>query len=414
MGSERIVDITGCTEFRHTLEARGPGIVHGAAILLITLLATSLLWAALTRADLVVRAPGRVRPVSTPTKVFYGGQREGRVVEVNFRQGQEVSQGQILLRLDTERLDNEITKRKQAIYTGTEELAKFSRIQELMARQFEVTKARAEAELFQACEEVRRAKEQQRVDVCLAEVEVETTQDEEARLQKLDTAVSPAELVKARARLREAQERLAAAGLPVEEGRVEVLRQGLLLAERDYEVKQEELALKRTLKQGEVATDQAELANLELERKEAVIHSPRDGTVISEDIHVGDLVQAGKAVVEIAENSGFRFDVVVPNEEMAHLAVGMQARVKLDAYDYQRYGVLNGTVSFISPDSGVPQGPQAAFYILRIELEGDEVGCGDFRGKVKLGMAGQAEVVTTQEAILSLLFRRFRQTISLG
>jgi HlyD family secretion protein len=200
----------------------------------------------------------------------------------------------------------------------------------------------------------------------------------------------------------------------VEEGRVEVLRQGLLLAERDYEVKQEELALKRTLKQGEVATDQAELANLELERKEAVIHSPRDGTVISEDIHVGDLVQAGKAVVEIAENSGFRFDVVVPNEEMAHLAVGMQARVKLDAYDYQRYGVLNGTVSFISPDSGVPQGPQAAFYILRIELEGDEVGCGDFRGKVKLGMAGQAEVVTTQEAILSLLFRRFRQTISLG
>ena len=125
-------------------------------------------------------------------------------------------------------------------------------------------------------------------------------------------------------------------------------------------------------------------------------------------------LSASQAAAEIAEQSGFRFDAVVPNEEMAHLAVGMPARIKLEAYDYQKYGVLNGTVRFISPDSGLPEGQQAPSYIVRIELKGDEVGHGELRGRVKLGMAGYAEIVSDQEGILSLALRSIRRTISLG
>ena len=365
-----------------------------------------------------------MRPVSTPTKVFYAGgdgvvtssTTWGRVVEVNFRQGQPVRQGHVLLRLDVERLDNDIAKRTQAIEIAEEELARIGTMQQLLERQSQETKAQAEAELVAGRQEVDRAHAQQSVDVRLARVELEVAQDEEARQRLLLSHGVASEVahVKAAARLRQAREGLAKARLPVDEGRLAVLRQGLALAERDYQLKREELELRRTLKQGELTTARTELANLELERDRAVIRSPVDGVVTSQDIHVGDVLQAGQAAAEIAEQSGFRFDAVVPNEEMAHLAVGMPARIKLEAYDYQKYGVLNGTVRFISPDSGLPEGQQAPSYIVRIELKGDEVGHGELRGRVKLGMAGYAEIVSDQEGILSLALRSIRRTISLG
>ena len=108
-------------------------------------------------------------------------------------------------------------------------------------------------------------------------------------------------------------------------------------------------------KRGEVEAARLEMANLELERKQAIIRAPIDGVVTSGDVKVGDILEPGKPVAEIAEQEGFRFEAAVPSEEVGHLRVGMPARIKLDAYDYQRYGTLEGTVVFISPDSGVPE-----------------------------------------------------------
>jgi hypothetical protein len=51
---------------------------------------------------------------------------------------------------------------------------------------------------------------------------------------------------------------------------------------------------------------------------------------------------------------------------------------------------------------------------VKVALEGSEVGRGEYRGEIKLGMTGQAEIVTGQESILALLVKRVRQTISLG
>ena len=134
----------------------------------------------------------------------------------------------------------------------------------------------------------------------------------------------------------------------------------------------------------------------------------------SGEVRVGDVLEAGKVVLTVAREQGFRVDVTVPDAEIGHLREGMEARIKLDAYNYQQYGTLEGTVCFISPDSGVAEGRQAAFYTVRVELGRDEVGRGSYRGRVKLGMAGQAEVVTGRDSLLSLLLKRIRQTISLG
>jgi multidrug resistance efflux pump len=423
MRENAVLDLAECTEFRQTLQARPPRIVHGTVLLLGTLLGTALAWAALTKADLVVRAPGRVRPVAAPKKVFNAGRADvlsagsgARVIEVNCREGDTVCQGDVLIRLSTERLDNDITKQKRTVRSGEEELAELVRLQELTATQYEATRAKAEAELAQALEEVRKEKAQQATDVRLAALDLASAQDDEERLARLadKRAAAQSDLVKAVSHVREAKEKWQKAQLPVDQSRVEVLRRALTLTDKDFAVKREELAMKRGVKEGDLEAARTTLANLELEREQAVLRAPMDGVVTAGDVRVGDLLEAGKAVVEIAEQQGFRFELTVPSEDVADLRVGMPAQIKLDALDYQKYGTLRGTVSFIAPDSSVPEGQQAASYVVRIDVEGDEVGQGGVHGRVKLGMSGQGEVVTGQESLLLLLVKKVRRTISLG
>jgi multidrug resistance efflux pump len=310
MRNELIEDLADCTEFRLTLQVQPPRIVHGTMLSLIMLLAMVMAWLAATQADLVVRAPGRARPVTSPMKVVNAGNGEtlsasagGRVVEVNVREGQEVRRGDILPRLDTERLDNEIAKRQRAIQAAEEELAELGRLEQLPAHQFASTGAKAEAEL----------------------------------------------------------------------------------AARDYAVRRQEMHTKQGLKRAGIEALRLELANLRLEREQAVIRAPMDGIVTIGDLKVGDVLERGKPVIDIAEQRGFHFEAMVPGEEAGHLQVGLPARIKLDAYDYQRYGTVAGTVVFMSPDSGMPAGQGTATYLVKIELAGNEVGRGEFRGHVKLG-----------------------------
>jgi membrane fusion protein, hemolysin D len=420
MHNDVIRDLADCTEFRQSLEARSPRVVHGTLILLATLLATVLVWSAATKVDLVVRASGRVRPVASPLKLGSGealGASVGRrIIEVNFHEGQEVRGGDVLVRLDTEQLDNEIAKRQRAVQTGDRELAELNQLEMLLSHQFESGKAKAGAELTQAREEVRQAEDRQAADVRLAELELQKAQHEETQVRQLGDhqLVARDELRKAVARVRESQERLDKARLQVDTGRVEVLRRALELGASDYAMRRQELQTKRGIKQGEVEALRIDLDNLQLERKQAFIRAPMRGIVTTGDVKVGEILEQGRPVVEIAQQKGFHFEVAVPSEEVGHLRVGMAARIKLDAYDYQRYGTVGGTVVFISPDSSLPPEQQMAAYLVKIKLEAEELGRGDLRGRAKLGMAGQADIVTGQESLLVLFVKKLRHTISLG
>jgi len=157
-----------------------------------------------------------------------------------------------------------------------------------------------------------------------------------------------------------------------------------------------------------------ELANLELQREQFELCATSDGTVTSMDIKVGHLVEPGQVLAHLAQQRGFRIDVAVASDQVGHLRLGLPARVKLDAFDYQKYGTVAGKVVFISPDS-VSHGESAQpSYTAKIELDSDRVVRGTETGQLKLGMTGTAEIVTGSERILALLVRSIRQSISLG
>jgi multidrug efflux pump subunit AcrA (membrane-fusion protein) len=136
--------------------------------------------------------------------------------------------------------------------------------------------------------------------------------------------------------------------------------------------------------------------------------------VTAGQVRVGDPLEAGKAVLTIAQVRGFRVDLAVPSAEISHIHEGMTARIKLDSFDQPRNGTLRGTVYQISPDSQKVEGQHAVIYVVRVALEDGEVGRGENRGQVKFGMTGRAEMIIGRDSLLTLLFSRVRRAISLG
>jgi multidrug resistance efflux pump len=423
MRNDLVVDLADCTVFRQTLLARPPRLAHATTVLLVGLLAMATLWAWLTTADLVVRARGRVRPLTAPQKVFSSGRAEslsastaGRVVDVYFREGDEVKKDVVLVRLETNHLDNDIAKERQTIQAAEKELADLADLEALTARQLKTARGKAAAELAHAQEELEQAKERRALDIRLALVELENARDENARESKLYRvkATSAADLGKAHARMLEAHEKYTKTALPVSVVQVEIAARALEQVESDYAVKLKELALKQQLKQSELAAFRIGLANRELERKQSEIRAPIAGIITKGDVKVGEVLEPGKPVVEIAPQTGLLFEVAVASEDIGHLRVGMPVRIKLDAYDSQRFGAASGKVCFLSPDSGQAEGKTQPTYTVKIALDTYQLGRGELQAQIKLGMAGQADIVTERQSLLVLLVQRIRQTISLG
>jgi HlyD family secretion protein len=423
MNKDAALDLADCGELYQALQARPPRVVRGTGILLGGLLGTALLWAQLTRAALVVRAPCVVRPIAASQDAYtaLSGEkvstaRTGMVAEVHYRIGSKVRQGHVLIRLDTRRIDLDMREQKRALAVGEEELRQLQRQRRFLARRYAVDKSKAEKELEQAREEVAIAREKQAAEITAAENELKKALHEEAQLRRLvpKGAAAQEELIKAAAQLGVARANLAKAQVRINDNRVRIFRDALDLMARNAELEQGELEMRQEAKRREVDAAKVELARLVLEREEMALYAPADGVVTTGDVRVGDVLRAGDVVLTVAPEQGFRVDVAVPSAEIGHVREGMPVRVKLDAYDYQRYGTVSGTVCQISPDSQMRHGQQEAIFIVQVALRGDQVGQGEYRGQVKLGMTGQAEIVIRQESLLALLVTRVRQTISLG
>src|SRR5262249_36000710 len=125
-----------------------------------------------TRADLVVRAPGRVRPTSPPQKVLnyargqvLGATDGSQVVAVYYRVGDKVKEGQPLVRLDTSRLDKEIALKRDAIKDGEKELAQSTELKRLENDKRQNALSVAGAQLRAAEEKIKDLEEQRKNNI---------------------------------------------------------------------------------------------------------------------------------------------------------------------------------------------------------------------------------------------------------
>jgi len=97
------------------------------------------------------------------------------------------------------------------------------------------------------------------------------------------------------------------------------------------------------------------------------------------------------------------------------VAVGQPATVKLDAWDYSIYGMLDGDVIYISPDAlnEDTRAGEHIYYRIRIRIRPDSR-LRDRTGKtieVQSGMTGQIDIRTGGQTVLTYLTKPVTTTL---
>ena len=98
---------------------------------------------------------------------------------------------------------------------------------------------------------------------------------------------------------------------------------------------------------------QANLAKAQQRLALATLRAPIDGTVESLAVHtVGGVVTPAQALMLVVPDSAqLVVEASLDNKDVGFVHVGQRAEVKVDAFAFTRYGMVDGTVTALSRDA---------------------------------------------------------------
>ena len=127
------------------------------------------------------------------------------------------------------------------------------------------------------------------------------------------------------------------------------------------------------------------------QEKRAVIRSPIDGIVKNvRYTSPGNVVKAGEPIMEIVPlKDELVVEVSLDPKFRGYVSKGQDAYVKVTAFDYVRYGGLDGKVTAVAADTDVGKDDQ---HFYRVMVSTDKSYLGDQPGELRISPGMQAEV----------------------
>ncbi len=170
---------------------------------------------------------------------------------------------------------------------------------------------------------------------------------------------------------------------------------------------------KMTTVQTAIAESKSKIASLELQLKERVFRSPIDGTIFEMPAsEPGEVVQPGELVAQIApQGTKLVLRAEMPSSESGFMKVGMPVKVKLDAYPFQDYGILEGKLDWVSPDTKIEETPSGKVETYDIEVTFDRAYLETKTDPIRLipGQGATAEVIVRQRRVIDFVLDPFKK-----
>jgi membrane fusion protein, adhesin transport system len=141
----------------------------------------------------------------------------------------------------------------------------------------------------------------------------------------------------------------------------------------------------------------------------SVIYSPVDGVI--NKVHsrnIGSSIQPGQDIVEIVPSSQkMIIEASINPQDIAFVHTGQKAIIKVTAYDFSIYGGINGTVTFVSPDTHIdPQG--VPFYKIRIQSERNYLGKKK-KNVIIPGMQVEVDLINGKRTLLEYILKPLKR-----
>ena len=421
---------------------------QATVIAMVALMLSALVWSFFGRADVIVAAQGMLVPESEVRR-FYAPV-DGELANLYIAEGQPVSKGDVLARLNARGAIEAATNALDAqlkLESAEREWREFPEKKGLMERKVAVLKEAVEVEERQ---------HQKRI----AEGTSKLTQGQRAQQQEAQTNLDDAHRARDAAK-EEADKYARLFALPggggVAQLQVEGKKNALLAAENAVRVAQSrlgELNARQSLESGQakaqLETSGQDLSKLRLQYDAAtreaantedklrlqvqtarlvsdaaarirfenidkdnflLILAPVDGVITDVTAtQLGDKISANTPLGGIApKNARPIVKTEIAEFDRAFLREGLAVKLKFNAFPYQRYGLINGTLEFISPATKPSAQSKQPVYEGRVSLERDYYPVADKKYPLRYGMTATVEIVVRKRRLIDLALDPFRQ-----
>ncbi|PWK30690.1 HlyD family type I secretion periplasmic adaptor subunit [Cupriavidus plantarum] len=393
--------------------------------MLIVFAALALAWAMFGKIDIVASAPGKIVP-NDRTKVIQPLE-VATVTAIRVTDGQSVKAGDTLIELDQtasladrRRLANDLlharlqAARSRAMLDALERqhapslvrdaetpVAAFEEARAWLEGQYrdyraksariDADMARREAERQSTIEIVRKlektlplAQQRARDFKDLAERNFVSKhgyfEKEQARIeQEADLATQRSRLREQDAALREARAQMSALIAETRRANLEALNDGV----------QKEEGLAQELRKAAVRVSQTRLT------------APVDGTVQQLVAHTvgGVVTEAQPLMIIVPKDESLEIEAFVENKDIGFVVPGQEATVKLETFQYTKYGTVDGIVTSVSDDA-INDEKRGLVYSMRVKLSRAWIDVEGKRVNFTPGMAATAEIKTGKRKVI--------------
>jgi hemolysin D len=426
------------------LQSRPPAPLGRAMLyVLLGLVAAALAWAALARLDIVATAEGKLVPAGY-LKIVQPSE-QGVIKEIFVREGEAVREGQVLMRMDTALLaadgralaaeyhTKRLALRRIAAQLAGKPLAREADDPPALYLQTEAQYAANLAAFQNALAQERTVLDRARYDLAAAnEVRAKLLavlphyREQERAFEKLTKDGFAGRLMytdKQRERIEKEQD-LKSQEFTIAAAQATIAQSEKRLAQisadylRSLQAERAEAAPQAERLREELAKQQHRHGLLEL-------RAPQSGTVKDLATHTpGTVVAPGTILMTIVpQGEKLRAEVWVSNDDIGFVRAAQTAKIKLAAFTFQKYGMLEGMVAQVSADATEAPNPNTrsgglagrdrptgalAFRTL-VDLEHQHLESDGHRYTLAPGMQVMAEIHLGSRTVLEYLLSPVRK-----
>ena len=403
---------------------------------ILIMVVVALAWAFLGHINEVAVAAGKVIPSGQVKTVQV--KNKGIVKEINVTEGQLVQEGDVLVVLDptTTTADYDSLKKRAAYYKLDIQRLTAELTQQPFTPEedpdLEPHDLAAEMALYQSRTSDYRTQRQSRVDVIdqkvarlqatqasyekYAEV-LAIEQEKEARLIDLSeqNAISEFQLLEQQSKTIEYAKNAQSQLDELNSIRAEIAEAQQNLANVDASYHKDIMtALVEAKKEYYTVTESIKKADED--SRMATIYAPISGRVYNLDIHtLGGIVTDAQPLMQIVpEEVKLEFEVYADNKDIGFIKVGQEAEVKVETFNFQKFGMYKAEVMEISADAvNEPNDQQRdKKFKLLLDPTSNDINVYGQPAKLEIGMNVSAEIKIKEKRIIDFFLDPFRRYTS--
>lgn len=347
-----------------------------------SLLIVAVIWACLSKTDVVVTASGSVQPVGNLNVVkSYSG---GTVKSIQITEGAYVEKGDLLIELDTQALEideNQLNSQKKLLESQQEVYTKIKDGNDLS----EINIDEYDVDLKSSIQAI---------------LDSDTSYKNTLESLEKDKVNSDLNLQIAEIQLEQYKENGTIRQIKSQELMVQQYK--LALEQIDVKIKdtKTQYSMQINAKLGEIGSQLNEIENslekYRLSKEYQNITAPVSGYINKIAVNtIGETVSTAQELITIVPiDAEMEMVCYVKNMDIADIEVGDEAEIKLEAYPYNKYGTVSGTITYISPSAFINE-QMGSVYLVKINPENISESI-----DIMSGLTGMVEIKTNKRSVM--------------